>query len=123
MWDKGYGDRRAVILSREVRGGLAIKWHLSKNLKEGRAEPSGYLKKEEREENEPGLGGGNSLGNFLQKSKEVGCLDQRGHEGGWRGGQIIARPLQVTENKQTLTFVLSETGSTILVTNTIRRIE
>lgn len=101
MWDEGYGDRTAVILSREVRGSLAIKWHLSKNLKERRAEPSGYLKKEEREESEPGLGGGNGLGNFLPKSKEVGCLDQRGQEGGWRGGQIIERPLQVTENKQT----------------------
>ena len=38
-----------------------------------------------------------------------------------RGGHIVERPWQATEKP--LTFTLSETGSNILVTNKIRRIE
>lgn len=34
-----------MILSRQVREGLAIKWHLSKDLKERRAESRKYLGK------------------------------------------------------------------------------
>lgn len=54
-WEEGCRARIAVILSREVREGLAIKWHLSKDLKEGRVEPSRYLEKEPRKQKEQSL--------------------------------------------------------------------
>lgn len=55
MREEGCRDRTVVTLNREVREGLAIQWHLSKDLEEGRVERIRYLEKEQREQKEQSL--------------------------------------------------------------------
>lgn len=62
-WEERCRDRIIVILNREGRG-LASKWHLSKDVKKRRAEPSRYLENEQRERKEQSLEGENGLGTF-----------------------------------------------------------